>query len=115
MAIQWNSQAVIDKQRAGAVKGMEIATEALRGEAVDLTPIKDGVLRASSKASVNEVDDGVVGAVSFNTEYAVKQHEDVGLNHPNGGEAKYLENAATAFSETFQTVMAHQIKKALRR
>ena len=31
--------------------------------------------------------------ISFNTPYAHRQHEDLQFNHPNGGEAKYLEKA----------------------
>lgn len=32
------------------------------------------------------------GSVSFNTKYAAQQHEQINYNHPNGGQAKYLES-----------------------
>jgi hypothetical protein len=35
--------------------------------------------------------DVIAGQISYNSPYAVYQHEDLALNHPNGGEAKYLE------------------------
>ena len=52
-----------------------------------LVPVEDGDLRDSGTVTVNNTE----GVVSYNTPYAVRQHEDMTLRHPRGGQAKYLE------------------------
>lgn len=34
------------------------------------------------------------------SEYIIQQHEDLSLNHPNGGEAKFLEKAIDEYSQS---------------
>ncbi len=53
-------------------------------------PRDDGDLVASSGTHV----DDLTGQVYYTAEYAHYQHEDLDLDHPNGGEAKFLERAA---------------------
>ena len=60
----------------------------LLSKAVQLAPIDKGDLRGSGKCE--QASDGSV-SVTFNTPYALRQHEEMGYNHPNGGQAKYLE------------------------
>ncbi|MGV8846375.1 hypothetical protein [Tessaracoccus sp.] len=52
-------------------------------------PLDLGDLQASGVASV----DGSTGAVSYDTPYAVAQHENLAYHHTEGRTAKYLENA----------------------
>ena len=43
--------------------------------------------------------------VGFDTEYAVRIHEDLSLNHPNGGQAKYLEQPAREFRREMMEIV----------
>jgi hypothetical protein len=92
----------IENTFVGAVAGVTIAkAEALQAAgtlilltAQDRTPVDTGALVQSGR--LTEVDSSTV-AVSFGDDttaaYDVIQHEDLDLNHPNGGQAKFLESA----------------------
>jgi hypothetical protein len=56
-------------------------------KAKSLAPIDNGDLRNSGYVE-KQNKDVVVG---FNTTYALRQHEELSCNHPQGGQAKYLE------------------------
>ena len=45
-----------------------------------------------SKQHVDVAADGSSGTVSYDTPYAVIQHESMGFNHQRGRKAKYLED-----------------------
>lgn len=45
-----------------------------------------------------------------NLPYALKQHEDLSLNHPNGGEAKFLEKPARSMRKEMRDVIFHKLK-----
>lgn len=91
--------------RSAALAGASL----IKDEAVQRTPVETGTLRNSAKVSTS----GSTAAVSYNTPYAARQHEEVGWNHPSGGEAKYLENAMTAQKATVATVIAETIRGAM--
>ena len=59
----------------------------LLGKAVNLAPVDSGDLRGSG--SVKFEDNTVT--IGFEEPYAVKQHEHTEYKHPEGGQAKYLE------------------------
>ncbi len=73
-----------------AVEGLEKGCRALLERARFNAPKLDRDLVRSGAVRI----DDLTGQVSFNAPHAAKQHEDLELDHPNGGEAKYLENAA---------------------
>lgn len=104
MSIQWNTRAG-EAITEAAQTGIFEAAEALLDQAIEKTPVQDGILRASGRAT----QEGLVSAVSFNTPYAVKQHEELGYQHPNGGEAKYLEKPANSFGPTMEQIVAQAI------
>lgn len=104
MSMQWNTRAA-EAITEAAQTGIFEAAEALLDQAVEKTPVQDGILRASARAT----QEGNVAAVSFNTPYAVRQHEELGYQHPNGGEAKYLEKPANSFGPTMERIVAQAI------
>lgn len=102
------------RQAGGATRAevVEFGLEVL-GEAVRRAPVDTGDLRASLTMDVDGVtwasgteeggkevhrsgDPGEGRAVirigTSGIPYAARQHEELGYNHPKGGEAKYLEN-----------------------
>lgn len=96
-------QAVNNAALAGA--------ELLGDEAVQRTPLDTGTLRASMKVTT---DGNGTAAVSYNTPYAARQHEEIGWQHPGGGEAKFLENAVNATAARVKSVIADEIRKAMK-
>jgi hypothetical protein len=65
--------------------------------AKERVPVDLGALRASGYVSEPQREGGsVVVELGFGgaaAAYAVRQHEDLSLNHPGGGQAKFLESA----------------------
>lgn len=95
----------------GAARGLSLAAEHVLGEARKLVPIEEGTLERSGAASVDEKN--LRAAVSFDTPYAVRQHEDMTLHHDNGRSAKYLERAFNAEKNAVKQIIADAIKGEL--
>lgn len=95
----------------GAVHGLTVAAEHLLGEAVAVVPLEEGTLARSGKATVDE--DALTAAVSFNTVYAVRQHEELTSRHAPGRQAKYLEEPTLREASTIKAILAQQIRESL--
>lgn len=81
-------------QRLWTARGRRLAGEGLqRGlehvlfEAQKIVPLEEGTLERSGRV----VRDGLNGAVTFDTVYARRQHEELTWRHLPGRSAKYLE------------------------
>ena len=83
--------------RDGAVSGLNMAIERLRGHSVERAPVDAGDLRGSS--STVHAGPGTARPVAelvFDEPYAAVQHQDESLNHTGGaagepaGEARYV-------------------------
>ncbi len=114
----------------------------LLGEGMRRAPVDEGTLRGSGLAKVNDdqvahteqVSEGtaelirdyqtgnislqrlmneLIGEVVFNTPYATYQHEELDLNHPKGGEAKYLEKPLKENAKDYIEGLAEAIENAL--
>lgn len=72
-------------------QALQEVTLDLLGKAISRAPIETGDLRGSGASEVISEGEQDIGAVGFGTPYAVVQHESLDFDHPNGGEAKYLE------------------------
>jgi hypothetical protein len=93
---------------AELTRGLVLATEFLLTEANKHVPHDEGVLERSGEAS----NEGHLGAVSYDTPYAVRQHEDTTLRHYGKGEAKWLENTFTRDGRKAADIIATQARKA---
>lgn len=74
----------------GTKQGLWDALDILAKESKQQVPLDQGTLRSSCEVSVS--DDGTEGAVSYDTPYAVVQHENTWYQHQRGRKAKYLED-----------------------
>lgn len=74
-----------------ALEGLRLGAEHVLKLARDRVPLEEGTLERSGRTS-DDGDDTV--AVSFDTVYAVRQHEELTWKHDGGRSAKYLETAA---------------------
>lgn len=80
-------------------------------ESINETPIKSGTLRRSG--TVTDVPSEESVYVSYNTPYAIKQHEDLSLHH-NDGKAKYLEDPFNRNTQRVIRMANDSIRRALR-
>ncbi|MFD7994548.1 hypothetical protein [Streptomyces mexicanus] len=111
VGITWRGPAVQAALRAAAVRGVRLGTEHLLEVANQKVPIEEGTLERSGVATVDESE--VIGAVSYDTPYAVRQHEDMSLRHDNGREAKWLEKSLHQENGTITAIIAAQVRRAL--
>ncbi|MCP2261083.1 hypothetical protein LX15_004803 [Streptoalloteichus tenebrarius] len=109
--VTWDGAKVKRRARSGAVRGLQEATEHLLGASRQLVPIEEGTLERSGVASVD--DTRLVGAVSYDTPYAVRQHEELTWQHDPGRQAKYLEQPAEAERGTMMSLIAVAILESM--
>ncbi|WP_242908672.1 minor capsid protein [Actinomadura terrae] len=99
------------QERAGAVRGLALAAEHLLQVSRTYVPLEEGTLERSGVASVDPST--LEAAVSYDTPYAVRQHEDLDLQHDDGRKAKYLEDAMTEESDVMAELVAAELRRAL--
>lgn len=84
------------------------ALDHLASVSKEQVPLDTGALKNSCVVSVN--DDGSEGTVSYDTPYAVVQHENQTFSHQRGRKAKYLEDPC--YSGTVQSEMVQLAQQA---
>lgn len=94
-----------------ARRGLAIGGEHVLGVSNTLVPIETGALARSG--SVSQDDTELLTAVSYDTEYAVRQHEDTSLNHDAGRQAKFLQTAMESQASAVADIVANQLRRAL--
>ena len=92
-------------------KGLNDFSEHVLAESNKVVPHEEGTLERSGTVSV-DVDAGKA-AVSYDTPYAVRQHEDTRIRHDQGRKAKYLESAVNEAASEFEPFMAEAIRKVM--
>lgn len=116
----------------GALEALARVGEDLAGKASRLAPVEEGTLRGSFTVVLMvsgqrfEGGAGAIGAavaaavrilraggrprldveVAANTIYAAYQHEELGLEHPLGGQAQYLEEPLNQNSGRYSRIVA---------
>ena len=113
MPAKWEGGKIAAQIEAAQNRAAAVAAERLRAEAVARAPVDNGILRGSAAVTQTSFADAGTAAVSFDTVYAARQHEELGWAHPNGGQAKYLESALNDLSGELQQIAAAEIRRAL--
>jgi hypothetical protein len=103
--LTWNG----DIGDADIERAMTMGAEVLLDESNRKAPIETGALIRSGVAKA----EGNKAAVGYNTPYAIKQHEELGYQHDQGREAKYLENALINNKTQIFDAIADEIKRSL--
>jgi hypothetical protein len=93
----------------GARAGLAVAAEHVLQVSNTKVPNEEGTLERSGKASVD--DAGTTAAVSYDTPYAVRQHEELTYSHPGGRQAKYLELSLNSEAATCGALVAAAIRR----
>ncbi|MFI2037606.1 hypothetical protein ACH470_23605 [Streptomyces bottropensis] len=110
--LRWNGAAAMRGTRAGAVRGLRLAAEHVLAESRKVVPIEEATLERSGVATVNE--SSLTAAVSYDTPYAIRQHEELNYRHDAGRSAKYLERPLTEQADTVAGIIAAQLRRSLR-
>ncbi|MET9510758.1 hypothetical protein ABZX62_20250 [Streptomyces flavidovirens] len=105
-------------QRLWTGRGRRLASEGLRralehtlGVSNQQVPLDDGTLERSGRVDV----DGLDGSISYDTVYAVIQHERLDFNHPvPGRKAKYLEDPMLSERDVMLRLLAVSLRRWLR-
>lgn len=104
-------------QRLWTARGRRLASEGLQralehGLSVSnqRVPLREGTLERSGRVDV----DGLNGAISYDTRYAVRQHEELTWRHLPGRQAKYLESAMNSEREVMLQLLAVTLRRFFR-
>jgi hypothetical protein len=110
--LRWNGAAALRGTRAGAVRGLRLAAEHVLAESRRIVPIEEATLERSGVATVDE--SSLTAAVSYDTPYAIRQHEEMNYRHDAGRSAKYLERPLAQEAGTVAEIIAAQLRRSLR-
>lgn len=109
--LHWDGDKLDNQAHRGAVKGLTDATEHILGASNATVPLEEGTLERSGVASVD--NSSLTGAVSYDTVYAARQHEELTWRHAPGRRAKYLELAFVENAEEIKALIAAAIRRAM--
>jgi hypothetical protein len=93
----------------GTERGAREAAEHILSKSNQRVPIEDLRLMQSGKVS----QEGGIAVVSYDTPYALKQHEDQRLTHDPGRTSKYLENAFNAEKREALEIIARELREEM--
>lgn len=107
--LKWNGPAINAQTEKAASRGLKLGAELVLQRSNTRVPIQEATLEHSGVASV----DGLKAAVSYDTPYAKRQHEDMTLRHDAGRSAKFLEKALTESGQDVMDLVAAEIRREL--
>ena len=110
--LDFNGDQVAAGLRQAAERGVLMAAEYVLGESQAVVPIDEAALSRSGSVSVDAST--LTSAVSYDTPYAVRQHEQMDYRHAPGRQAKYLEQPLFQSRGQVQAIIAAQLRRALR-
>jgi hypothetical protein len=110
--LHFDGTAASRRIREGAARGLHLAAEHVLGKINDVVPLDEAALQRSGTASVDPPS--LMAMVSYDTPYAVRQHEELTWRHAPGRTAKYLENSLNAARPEVAALIAAELRRALR-
>lgn len=90
--LDWDGDEALEVIGEATAEGLTLAAEYLLQASRAVVPLEEATLERSGVASVNAED--LEAAVSYDTPYAARQHEELTWRHAPGRIAKYLEVTA---------------------
>jgi hypothetical protein len=109
--ISWHGDEIAAQLAGATPRGLRLAGEHLLQVSRTEVPIEEATLERSGVVSVDETKGQA--AVSYDTSYAVRQHEDMTFRHQGGRKAKYLEGPMNAERETMLALIAAAARRGL--
>ena len=107
-----NADRVLATIVAATFDGLVDAAEFLLTESRAEVPIDEATLERSGAVSQDRSIDTV--AVSYDTVYAVRQHEELTWRHAPGRKAKYLEDPVNELRDEMLAIIATKVRREMR-
>ena len=107
-----NIAAVAAIVRSALMRGLVMAGEHILNVSNSQVPHEDGDLERSGVVTQSDPGDKTV-AISYDTPYAVRQHEDLSLRHDAGRNAKFLSNACRSEAKTAGRIVANAVRSVV--
>jgi hypothetical protein len=108
---EWNGHRMwTGRGRRLASEGLEKGLEHVLKVSQEQVPLDESTLQKSGKVHV----DGLNGAISYDTVYAKRQHEEMDWRHLPGRKAKYLEDPMISERPVVLQLMAVSLRRWLR-
>lgn len=108
-SFKWEGRTWLRSTKRAAAKGLELGLEHVLAEARKIIPLDEGTLERSGRVQVDPLT--LEGIVSFDTVYAVRQHEELTWKHAPGRQAKYLEQPMARERERVLEIVAATIRR----
>lgn len=109
-SFRWEGRAWLARTKRSAALGLEKGLEHVLAESRKLVPLDEGTLERSGRVVMNT--GGVIeGAVTYDTVYAVRQHEEMTWKHLPGRQAKYLEQPMNTERGVVLALVAAEIRR----
>ena len=115
MDFKWTDNKIPQVQaavQAALMRGLVMAGEHILNVSNSQVPHEDGDLERSGVVTQSSPSDKTV-AISYDTPYAVRQHEDLSLRHDAGRNAKFLSNACSSEAKTAGRLIAQAVKSVV--
>ncbi len=109
--LHWHRDVADARVRTAAGRGLLKGAEHVLGESRKEVPLEEATLERSGVASLDA--DTLTAAVSYDTAYAVRQHEELDWQHAPGRKAKYLEDPMNREADTVGAIVQAEIRRAL--
>jgi hypothetical protein len=110
--MRWSGRRLwTSRGRAQASLGLQRALEHTLGVSKRLVPLEEGTLERSGR--VNMLGE-LQGQITYDTVYAVRQHEELTWKHLPGRQAKYLEQPMNTERDVMLRLMAVPLSRWLR-
>lgn len=108
--LTWRGDHISRYTHYAALEGMRLAAEHLLAESKKQCPIDERTLQQS--AHITPTPNPHTIAVSYDTKYACRQHEELHYRHPKSGKAKYLEDPGKTEEPLMRQLFATHLKRA---
>lgn len=110
-SMQWNGNQASAAVHAAGALGLFKGAEHVLAKSREVVPIEESTLSGSGATSLDEP--ALTAAVSYDTKYAARQHEELNWRHDTGRTAKYLERPLKEEKRTIEAIIAAEISKGL--
>lgn len=111
--LDWDGEAVERRLTAAAERGLRRGLSGVLRESNREVPYDTGELFRSSRTDMETTYSEIIGQVSYNTVYAVIQHERLDYRHAPGRKAKYLEDPLFREARNVLNAIASELRGAI--
>lgn len=109
VTLEWHGSEVGRAVDAAAKRALKKAALDVQGRSAEEAPIEIGDLKGNAGIDDSKLSTKKVIRVGYSLPYALRQHEELDYNHPQGGNAKYLENPFRENKKRYESFIAKEV------